>query len=73
MLLWTWIPEQLESTPPEILEEYTLVEEVNDLVDQTEYITKYQVWLELEKLLTLAPIKDRGNVRQYLITKLMPG
>ena len=70
MLTLTWSPEQLESTPPEQLEEYSGYEIINELTDVSEYLTKYKLWEDIEKALKLAPIKDRLATRDYLLTKL---
>ena len=65
-----WKQEQLESTKPEILEEYSGFDVIILLEDTREYVTKYQAWAELEKLLKLAPIKDVKEVKRFLIQKL---
>jgi len=65
-----WVAEQLESEPPQILEDYTGYEVINELTDITQYVTKYQVWAEIEKLLTLARIKDRLDTLLYVKNKL---
>lgn len=70
MLHLIWVAEQLESSPPEILEEFTYFDTVHDLVDAGEYATKYQVWAEIEKILLRAPIKDRRETIKYLAKKL---
>jgi hypothetical protein len=70
MLSLIWNPDQLESTPPEILEEYQGYEVINELYDMNEYLTKYKLWDDIEKALKLAPIKDRVSVRDFLLTKL---
>jgi hypothetical protein len=70
MLNLIWVAEQLESEPPQILEEYQSYEIINELTDTNQYFTKYQVWAEVEKMLKQAPIKDRLNVVEYLKNKL---
>jgi hypothetical protein len=70
MLNLIWVAEQLETEPPQILEEYQSYELINDLTDTNQYFTKYQVWAEVEKMLKQAPIKDRLNVVEYLKNKL---
>ncbi len=70
MLNLIWAAEQLESEPPQILEEYQSYEFVTDLTDTNQYFTKYQVWAEVEKMIKQAPIKDRLNVVEYLKNKL---
>lgn len=70
MLNLIWVAEQIETEPPQILEEYQSYELINDLTDTNQYFTKYQVWAEVEKMLKQAPIKDRLNVVEYLKNKL---
>jgi len=70
MLNLVWYPEQLESEPPQILEEYQGYEYITELIDSNQYITKYQIWAEIEKLLKQAPIKDRLNTVGYVKNKL---
>ncbi len=65
-----WVAEQLESEPPQILEEYQDYEVIVDLMDNTQYFTKYQVWGEVEKMLKQAPIKNRLETIEFLKTKL---
>ena len=70
MIELVWKQEQLESQEPQILEEFTDYDIIKLLVDTTQYITKYQVWAELEKLVTMAPIKDRRNTLEYVAQKI---
>lgn len=65
-----WDAEQLESSPPEILEEYSYMEKIFDLVDSKEYTNKYQIWATIEDILVRAPIKDRRDTILYLAKKL---
>lgn len=70
MLNLIWRQPQLESQEPQILEEFDDWEFLFELSDTTQYITKYQVWGELEKLMALAPIKDRRNTLEYVAQKI---
>jgi len=70
MLNLIWVAEQLESSPPQILEEFQGFEYIVELTDNAQYFTKYQIWAEVEKMLKQAPIKDRLNVVEYLKNKL---
>jgi len=63
--------ELLESEEPQILEEYSGFEVIHELSNSTQFMTKYQVWGELEKLLRLAPINDRVDCADYLRHKLL--
>ena len=70
MIELVWKQEQLESLEPQILEEFTDYDIINLLLDTTQYVTKYQVWAELEKLMAVAPIKDRRNTLEYVAKKI---
>ena len=64
-----WIQPQLESQEPQILEEFDGWEIVQPVFD-SEYITKYQVWGELERMLVLAPIRDRRDTLEFIAKKI---
>jgi hypothetical protein len=70
MLNLIWVAEQLESEPPQILEEFQGFEVIVELNDPSQYFSKYQIWAEIEKLLKQAPIKDRLNTVEYVKNKL---
>jgi|LakMenEpi03Aug12_release.lakeMendotaPanAssembly.Ray.scaffolds.fasta_scaffold4129954_1 hypothetical protein len=70
MLLLVWDAEQLESAPPEILEEFTDYEVVHNLVDSAVYLTKYQIWEEVAKLLMHPSLAKKREVIEYLKLKL---
>lgn len=70
MLLLVWDAEQLESTPPEILEEYSNYQVVHDLLDSSVQITKYQIWEEVAKLLVHPSLVKKREAIEYLKLKL---
>jgi len=70
MLLLVWDADQLESVPPEILEEFTGYEVVHNLVDSKLYLTKYQIWEEVAKLLMHPSLAKKREAIEYLKLKL---
>lgn len=63
-----WNKPQLESLGPQILEEFDGYEIINLLEDSREYPSVYQVFQEVERLLTL--VKNREHAVAYLKAKL---
>ena len=70
MIELVWRQEQLESQEPQILEEFTDYDIIHLLLDNSQYVTKYQVWSELERMLVLAPIRDRRNTLEFIAKKI---
>lgn len=68
MIELIWNRPQLESSEPQILEEFDGYEVINYLSDTRQYLSIYQVYQEVEKLLAL--VKDRKHTIAYLKTKL---
>ena len=70
MIELVWRQEQLESQEPQILEEFTDYDIIHLLLDNSQYVNKYQVWAELEKIMAVAPIKDRRSTLEYVAKKI---
>lgn len=68
MIELTWKQPQLESSNPQILEDFDGYEIINVLDNSQEYSNKYQIWNELVRLLSL--VKNKEEVVAYLRIKL---